>query len=325
MISWVYIAIIAYFLTALNSVVDKYLLGRSIPHPIVYAFYVGVFSIFTIILTPFGFVWPGWVQFGAALFVGIVFLLALISFFAALKADEASRMVSIVGGITPIFILILSTVIFGDSLKGNEYYALALLVLGTVVISARRNRACSIFQLNKHECARGTELAILAALFFALFFISARFVFDNQEFISGFIWTRIGSFLAAFLLLLIPSNRRLIFNTTKKVGAKMGGLFIANKALAGFAFLMLNYAIAIGNVTLVNALEGVKYLFLLLLVFVISKFRPAILQEETTPLILLQKSIAITLIFLGILLLSGTSLADLWNTLSSLNPYQNAV
>ena len=169
MISWVYIAIVAYFLTALNSVVDKYLLGRSIPHPVVYAFYVGVFSIFTIILTPFGFMWPGWVQFGAALFVGIVFLLALISFFAALKADEASRMVSIVGGVTPIFILILSAVVFGDSLRGNEYYALALLVLGTVVISARRNRTCSIFQLNKHECARSTELAILAALFFALF------------------------------------------------------------------------------------------------------------------------------------------------------------
>ena len=102
----------------------------------------------------------------------------------------------------------------------------------------------------------------------------------------------------------------------------MGGLFVANKTLAGFAFLMLNYAIAIGNVTLVNALEGVKYIFLLVLVFIISRFRPSILQEETTFLILLQKTTAITLIFLGILLLSGLSLTDLWGTLSPVNYYQ---
>lgn len=102
----------------------------------------------------------------------------------------------------------------------------------------------------------------------------------------------------------------------------MGGLFIANKTLAGFAFLMLNYAIAIGNITLVNALEGVKYIFLLLLVFIISKFRPTILQEETTFFVLLQKTIAIALIFLGILLLSGVSLTDLWGTVTLVNYYQ---
>ena len=315
MISWISIAIAAYFLTALNSVVDKYLLGRSIPHPVVYAFYVGVFSIFTIILTPFGFEWPGWTQFGAALFVGIIFLLALISFFTALKTGETSRTVSVVGAMTPIFILILSAIISGDSLRGGEYYALALLVLGTVLISAHRHK-------KDCPCLRITGLATFAAFFFALFFISARFVFDNQEFISGFIWTRIGSFLAAFLLLLMPSNRKLIFNMTKKVGVKMGGLFIANKTLAGFAFLMLNYAIAIGNITLVNALEGVKYIFLLLLVFIISKFRPTILQEETTFFVLLQKTIAIALIFLGILLLSGVSLTDLWGTVTLVNYYQ---
>jgi len=316
MISWVYIAIAAYFLTALNSVVDKYLLGRSIPHPVVYAFYVGLFSIFTVILTPFGFEWPGWVQFGSALFVGVVFLLALISFFTALRADEASRIVSIVGGVTPIFILILSEIIFGGALGHyHEYYALAFLVSGTVIISARRNQKCSIFNLSKHQCAKSTEFALLSAFFFALFFVSAKFVFDNQEFISGFVWTRIGSFLAALALLLIPYVRRQIFSTTKTVGAKMGTLFVVNKALAGTAFLMLNYAIAIGNITLVNALEGVKYVVLLALVFIISRFMPRILREETTFFIFVQKTVAVTLIFIGISLLSGVTFVELLDTI----------
>jgi len=311
MISWIYIAVIAYFLTALNSVVDKYLLGRSIPHPVVYAFYVGIFSIFSVVLTPFGFDWPGWAQFLAAMYVGIVFLFALISFFTALKADEASRIVSIVGGITPIFIFILSYIVFGGALgHHHEYFALALLVLGTIIISVRRGQRCGIFEFNKHECVRSTEFALLAAFFFALFFVSAKFVFANQEFISGFVWTRIGSFVAALLLLLIPHTRRLIFSTTKKVGAKMGSLFVANKTLAGISFLMLNYAISIGNITLVNALEGVKYVSLLLLVFIISKFMPRILREETTFLIFMQKTVAVILIFIGISLLSGVSFGE---------------
>ncbi len=316
---WVYIAITAYFLTALNSVIDKYLLGRSIPQPVVYAFYVGLFSIFTVILTPFGFDWPGWTQFGSAIFVGVVFLLALISFFTALRADEASRIVSIVGGITPVFILILSAIVFGDVLSTREYYAFGFLVAGTVLISIRRNKKCSIFQLNKHECAESTEFAILAALFFALFFISAKFVFDNQEFISGFIWTRIGSFLAALSLLFVPFVRRQIFSTTKKVGKKVGALFIANKALAGISFLMVNYAIAIGNIVLVNALEGVKYVFLLIIVFILTKISPKIISEETSFLVLTQKISAIALIFVGILLLANIPFIDAWGILGNNN------
>ena len=57
------------------------------------------------------------------------------------------------------------------------------------------------------------------------FFVLAKFVFSNQEFISGFVWTRIGSFLAALLLLLIPAARAHYFHTTKTAGAKAGGSF----------------------------------------------------------------------------------------------------
>ena len=76
--TWIIVTAIAYFLTAVNSVLDKYLLNRSIPEPVTYAFYVGIFSIFTLVLTPFGFHWPGLWQFIAAILTGAIFLLALI-------------------------------------------------------------------------------------------------------------------------------------------------------------------------------------------------------------------------------------------------------
>ncbi|MEK7134539.1 MAG: hypothetical protein AAB819_02335 [Patescibacteria group bacterium] len=302
--NWVLISVIAYFLSGANSVIDKYLLHRSIPQPLVYAFYVGVFSIFSVIIAPFGLAWPGFEHFLYAIGVGIVFLCALIAFFIALKADEASRIVALVGGATPGFILVLSIFVFGITPTHKELFALAFLVFGTVVISTRRNQKCSLIEFHKHECVQSTEIALLAALLFALFFVSAKFVFNSQEFISGFVWTRIGSFLGALLLLLIPFVRRQIFHTTKNVKAKMGALFVINKTLAGVAFFLLNYAIAIGNIALVNALEGVKYLFILAIMLIITRKLPTVFAEEITPFVLIQKTVAVVSIALGLVVLS---------------------
>lgn len=302
--NWVLISVIAYFLSGANSVIDKYLLHRSIPHPLVYAFYVGIFSIFSVIIAPFGLVWPGVEHFLYAIGVGVIFLGALVAFFIALKADEASRIVALVGGATPGFILVLSIFVFGVTPTHREFLALALLVFGTVVISTRRNQKCSLIEFHKHECVQSTEIALLAAFLFALFFVSAKFVFNSQEFISGFVWTRVGSFLGAILLLFIPFVRRQIFHTTKTVKTKTGALFVINKTLAGVAFFLLNYAIAIGNITLVNALEGVKYLFILAIMLIITRKLPTVLAEEITPFVLIQKTVAVVSIALGLVVLS---------------------
>ena len=297
---WVIISVASYFLTAINSVVDKYILNHPVGNPIVYAFYVGIFSIFSVILTPFGFEWPGIMQFLAATSVGVVFLLALITFFTALRSDEASRIVSIVGGTTPVFIIILSGILLGHKLYANEILALFFLILGSLTISAKKNQKCGIFEFYNYKCVQSAQVAVLSAFFFALFFVFAKFVFLNQPFISGFVWMRIGSFIAAIILLMFPYARHKIFNATKKISAGIGGLFLANKVIAGVAFLMLNYAIFLGNIAIVNALEGVKYLFVLLFAYLISMRFPKILLEDTDKWVIFQKAAAIILICAGL-------------------------
>lgn len=112
-------------------------------------------------------------------------------------------------------------------------------------------------------------------------------------------------FLGALLLLFFPTNRRTIFDTTRAIKIKTVGLFFSNKALAGIAFILLNYAIFLGSVTLVNALQGIQYVFLLIIAIIISFKFPHILREQISRQIIVQKSIAILLISfaLGILAL----------------------
>ncbi len=301
---WLFVTIGAYTLSAVNSIIDKHLLGKKIPDPLAYSFYVGVFSIFVVSLIPFGIEWPGLFQFGAAVFTGAVYLIALYFFFSALKSDEASRIVSIVGGVTPIFVLIFSIILFGSLLTKIDLYAFILLVSGSIIISLRKSKTCGVFEFNKYSCVRSIEMAFLASIFFALFFVSAKFVFLNQTFISGFIWTRIGSFLAATALLVFAVNRKTIFKTTKSVKAKSGSLFIFNKIVAGGSFLILNYAISLGDVALVNALEGFKYVLLLIMALIFTKWFPSIIREQTSFVVILQKTLAVVLIFIGIFLLA---------------------
>jgi drug/metabolite transporter (DMT)-like permease len=303
--SWLFITISAYFLTAVNSITDKFLLRKSIPNPLAYSFYVGIFSAFVLILIPFfGLKWPGFFHFFAALSVGVVYLFALIAFFYALKKDEASRVVPLVGAVTPFFILIISHIFSVESFSVNDSFVFVFLLSGGFLISYKKEAHCGILEFKKNSCLRGLEISILASLFFAIFFVSAKYVFTYQDFMSGFIFTRLGSFVAALLLLFIPVYRRSIHKTTKKVNRGAGILFIFNKTLAGFAFLLINYAIAVGgSPTLVNALEGTKYMFVLVIALILSLKFPKILKEQISTHHLVQKGAAIALIFFGIFLL----------------------
>lgn len=302
-IEWLLVALLANFLIAAVSVIDKYLLGKEIPNPATYTFYVGIFSIFAAVFIPFGIDWPGIWQFLLALSVGAVHLAALFALFTALRTDEVSRITALVGGVTPVFLLILSALFLNTPLGRPEIVAFILLVVGGVLIAAKKSSKCKLFDFGKYSCGRNTWIALASAALFAIFFLLADSVFSSQQFISGFVWTRLGTLLMALLFLMIPSYRAMISNTTEKVSPKAGGLFIFNKALAGVGFILLNYAISLGNVALVNALEGVKFVFILLMAVFLAR-KISVLDEEVSKFAIFQKAAAIFIIFAGIFILT---------------------
>ena len=73
--------------------------------------------------------------------------------------------------------------------------------------------------------------------------------------------------------------------------------------MAAAAFIMINWAISLGNVALVSSLQGVQYIFLILLVLFLSAKHPKILKEELGGGVLIQKFLGIILISLGLYML----------------------
>ena len=84
--SWILIALISYFLLAVVTVTDKFILSKKLPHPTAYAFYLSAVNVFILVLIPFGFEWPSFSAAAIALFSGILFFAGLVFLFRGIIA-----------------------------------------------------------------------------------------------------------------------------------------------------------------------------------------------------------------------------------------------
>jgi drug/metabolite transporter (DMT)-like permease len=318
---WLTISVIAYFINAGVYVADKFLLSQKIHSSITYAFYVGIWSIFNIFLLAFDPWIPTRPELLLDLSAGVLFLFTLVFWYKALHQSEATRVVPIVGALVPIFSFWLSYLFLGESLEEKQMLAFFILIIGGVLISIKRtrfyktkeifNRVRSVsgkifgdVRAESRPTRRLVVNSIVSALFFALYYVLIKYVYTNQPFIGGFVWSRMGSFLGVLFILLIPKWRTLIIKHQEGVGSpKKLSFFLSVRLLAAVAFIMLNLAISLGNVALINSLQGAQYIFLILIVLFLSHKHPKILKEELGGGVMLQKIIGILLVSVGLYML----------------------
>ncbi len=314
--TWLFISIIAYFLAAISVIIDKTLLKKDIPNPIVYTFYIAVLgAVLMMAVIPFGFSVPDILTILIALAAGAIFILALILMFSALRKEEASRVAPMIGGLTPIFVFIFAKYFLKEFLTPTQYLAFVFLIAGSFLISLNFRQKGALQWLKKKlglskkplpQIRKVFWVALPAAILFGAANTLTKFVYQHTDFLTGFIWTRLGSFIAVMALLIIPANRQAITKNFKQTKHKktsqkrVGGRFLFGQACGGISALLIQYAIFLGSVSLVQALQGLQYAFVFLLVLILTIFMPKILKEEISKEIFWQKAIAVGLIFIGL-------------------------
>lgn len=297
---YILIAILAYLLFAITGIADKFLLSGAIRHPITYAFLVGILSPIVIILAPFGFhIITGQVLF-FALLGGFCFTYALFFFYSAIQQGSASRILPIEGGLVPVLTFVLAFFIVGEKLDSNQIVAFVLLVLGSILISIKK--------VEGKWQPLALRNAIIAAFFFALALTLYKYTYNHTNFISGLIWNRLGLGLGALSFLLLPYSRNIILSSWKEKSSlsksKNPIVFVGNFLAGSTGSLLQSYAIFLGSVVIVNAMQGVQFVFLLILTTIFSVYFPKILKEDIAKAVLFQKILAIVLISAGLVLLS---------------------
>jgi drug/metabolite transporter (DMT)-like permease len=319
---WLFVTILAYFINAGVYVADKFILSKKIHSSITYAFFVGIWSIFNFVILIFYPWMPNPAEFILDIIAGMVFLFTLIFWYKALHQSEATRVVPIVGALVPIFSCALSYVFLGDELTERQFLAFVILVVGGVLISIKHTKFY-IFNMVKerfkvvfgdllggfhaeyHPTQRLLVNSTISAFFFAVYYVLIKYIYMSQPFVGSFVWSRLGTFIGVLMLLLIPTWRKQIVEHQKgQKSPKNLTFFFGVRVLAALAFIMLNWAISLGNVALINSLQGVQYVFLMLLVLFISARYPQFLDEELGGDVIIQKSLGATLVFVGLYMLA---------------------
>ncbi|MFA6486272.1 MAG: DMT family transporter [Candidatus Magasanikbacteria bacterium] len=299
---YITIAIGAYLVLAIVAIFDKFIVDKSVPRPILLTFYSTVSLLPLVFLTPFGTEMPsGLWDWSACIISGFGFSLALWASYRGLQDSEVSHLGPLIGASTPFFVFLLGAIFLPEVFSSRQLIAIGLLILGSLIISLEQKK-------NFQGWHGGVVWGVLAGFLFAASHIASKYIYGVYGFYSGLIWTRVFMGVFGVLLLASPTVRGL-FSSKKKNhagGHSVGKQILLvgiNKLLGLVGVLLEQYAIAIGSVTVVNALVGVQYGCLVLLVILLSFFWPKLFREEYARGEIAQEIFAVAVIAMGLWLL----------------------
>ena len=294
MSNWIYFVLIAQFIWAFTSVIDKIVISKGyIKSPLVYIVLNGLMNIFLIFLLPFvGFEPLKLIDFLVALFAGIALSAAVTIYYKAVQYDEISK-IKMIDQIGPIFVLILSFLFLGEILTKNHFIGFLFLISAGLVVSYKKVK-------NSFKLSKAFYYMLISTFLAALYYVSSKHIFSVAGFWSAFLWLRLTSFSALFVLF-VPSIRKQFAETFKGMKSKVKGLLSFKMLIDFSAFIFSGYAILYGPISLVTALNNsINPLFVFMITLFTSVYIPNLIREDIDKRAILTKVLAIALIIAGI-------------------------
>lgn len=291
--TWLLFVIIGQFIFAAVVLVDRFIVTKKVvAKPVVYAFYVCYLSIFAIGVLPFGVTLISWQMMLVSLVAASVYLLSIYLLYESLAKSNPSEVVPVIGGVAAISAFIGSSLILKDQLPGHFLIGFVILVAGMLLISHFKFTLRSFIFLTSSGVAFGLSTVLV------------KLIFENENFLNGFFWTRMANVVIAMFILSIPGVLRSVKADNVKGKRKRKALFVvSNKVMAGLASVCVLVAINYGNVSMVNALAAAQYVFLLIFAIFFSRLLPEYFSETVHKHEFLHKSLATALIVVGFFVL----------------------
>lgn len=290
-------ALLAYFFNGIAVLIDKFLLTAKIKDPLVYIFYISLFSFVILLLLPLTHV-PSLFVFVLASISTIIWTSGLYFMYKALQVGLVSRVIPIIGVLIPIFLVV--EAIFSKSVSQAELIAIFVLVLGLIFLT--------IFEWRGHLKRNELLFEFISAILFAISYIILRRAFLMDDFMTVLVWSRMVFIPLAIVLFLIPITRKMILikdeGTKFSLKSKAGLLFMFGSVAGGSSELLITFSVSLATPALVNSLQGSQYLFLFIASLFLGKKFPEIFKETHTHLKTAFKILGIVCIAAGLYILA---------------------
>jgi len=307
--AWILVATLGQFLNAIVAFLDKYIVTdeRAMPRPFVYAFYSCLLTGGWVIIFILGSI-PGLGAIGIphpanielpsiqvvsmAFLTGYTFFMALVSMYTALQKSEAANVLPVIGAVSAVATFGMNYFFLGVTLTSNVMFGIVILSLGTLLVAQTLPKIETVIHV------------VHSGLFFALHYITMKGLFLETSFDDGFFWSRLGFVLFALSLLLVPAYYHKIAERTSSISITTVALVVATKIIAGVAAFLLLKATDWGDVAVVQALDGLKFVFILLITFFFGALLPDSAVEHTAkPKEVIRQFTYVAVIVVGYILL----------------------
>ncbi len=287
------IAIVAHALIGASLVWDKVLLQkRETKNLLSYVFWLGAISFFGLALIPFGFKLPTWQQASMGFAAGALDLIASFFYYWALKAGEASDELAAMGGFSPVATALIALPLLNRPFGGN--------MTGFVIMTLG---GFTMFLAEKQPIKKMLPKIVIASAGFGMTNVLQKIVFDQTNFVTGYVFFTLGTFIGSLALLVPPSWRRQIFEHSEEATPRSKFWYMVNRFLAGVGSFLVVFAVSRATPTLVEAISGVRYVIIFIGAYGITKLRPQWFCEDFGTRALTFKAIATCLVVAGLVLL----------------------
>lgn len=290
--------LLAYFLNAASTTIDKLLLTKSVSHPLIYVFYLSLFSLIGILPLPLTHFPPS----GALILASVSVLLWTLGayfMFTALKVGLVTRVVPMIGTLIPFFLLVDASIT--HAITQFQIIAVILLIIGLIFLTIKDWSG----DLKKDELL----LVLASALLFTISYILLREAYLRSDFLSAFVYSRFVIIPLLLIIVLVPPWRRIVFakrgdKPAFKLLSKPGFLMMGGQSAGGAAELLLMFSVSLASPALVNSLQGTQYAFLFIFSLILAKRFPGVFKEKLSLPIIVSKISGIGFIAAGLFLLA---------------------
>jgi len=299
---WAVLAIFSHFLWAWVNIGDKFVVSRRVDSGAAYVLWTSLLGAgISIMLLPFVTLSvPEPRVFLTIAAGGFFYFIAAFPYIRAMQLEEPTR-INVWWGLIPIFGLLFGSVFFQDRLSTRELIAFVLLVLGAVIGTIHAQR--------RHFGFSGKAVAfmVLSTCAYALYGVIIRSAERSLSFIEIFFWFNLVVSACALAALLLPHLRTRFMTQGRTFTPGLFGIIVAIALTHALAAFFNVWALSLKPAALVFAMEGFQVLFVFAIAAVLTKFFPAVVEEELDRWNVLIKIGAMCCVIAGLLVLSFAS------------------
>jgi uncharacterized membrane protein len=317
-LEWFAFAFLGTIFFSVAGLLDKFLLSSytndSSAYIVCQVLASQLFTIPAFLIAGADFVYP---QSLIALLFGSLQIIPSVFYMKALMTEEISK-VSALEYMYPLFVLVGSALLLGEVLELKHYAGGLLLVIGTLLISYKKNGSDhsdlysngsnnnSLISKPFWQFIGALSPAIKPFLSYwiitAFYYLSLKYLLISIDEWNLYIWSSLGSLLVVLPLMGISSIRSKVKGFFGQGGLAVGAL-ISEETFQFLGIIFSIFAYAIGSVTLVSSIGALQPIMTVLIILGLGVLTPKlanVINEKTDWCSLKQKGISFLVVAIGI-------------------------